>query len=195
MGSSDNNPDQTRLDFVNTVAKAFAFLADLGFLQSEALPTIVRYKKGEVEVRVYYGRRSYELGFEIVRHGEKYSMSELMRLADPEAAARYRNFAATTQAGLTDGLVKLAELATKYAGLAMQGAPEFFTALEDRRRSWSKTFSLDVLEQQLRPKANEAFRRGSYQEAAELYERFMPRLTRAEAKKLAIAKDRTVREG
>src|ERR1700682_2401604 len=151
--SENNNPDQTRLDFVSTVAKTFAFLADLGFLQSQALPTIVRYKKGEVEVRVYYGRRSYELGFEIARHGDKYSMSELIRVADPEAAARYRNFAATTQAGLTDGLVKLAELATKYAGLAMQAAPEFFTALEDRGRSWAKTFSLDVLEQQLRSKA------------------------------------------
>jgi hypothetical protein len=42
----------------------------------------------------------------------------------------------------------------------------------------------------LRPRADEAFRRGNYQEAAELYERIRPRLTPAELKKLAVARER-----
>jgi len=47
-----------------------------------------------------------------------------------------------------------------------------------------------VLEGQLRPKADDAFRRGDYREAAELYERIQPRLTPAEKKKLSIARQR-----
>jgi hypothetical protein len=51
-------------------------------------------------------------------------------------------------------------------------------------------YALDVLVNQLRPKAEEAFRRGDYRNAAELYERIRSRLTAAELKKLAIATER-----
>ena len=42
----------------------------------------------------------------------------------------------------------------------------------------------------MRPKAEEAFRNGDYRRAAELYEEIVPRLTPAEAKKLALARKR-----
>jgi hypothetical protein len=180
--------DRTRFDFANAVTKIFAFLSDLGFSQLEASLTIVRYRKGDLEVDVYHGRQSYELGFEVDRYGKKYSIGELIRATDAEAAARYRSFAATTQEGLIEGLVRLAEWAKRYAGRAIQDDPSFFALLEDQRMSWREAYALDVVEQQLRPKANEAFRLGNYQEAAELLERIVPRLSPAELKKLRYCK-------
>jgi hypothetical protein len=190
MDVSSDSSDRTRLGLAQAVTEAFGFLVDLGFSQLEASPTIVRYRRGDVEVAVYHGGRSYELGFEVARHGAIYSISALMRTTDAEAAGRYRDAAVRMKEGVTKGVERLAELAKKYAGPALQNNPEFFAVLEVQRKAWSEAYALDVLEQQLRPKANEAFRRGSYREAAELYERIAARLTSAEKKKLAIAKDR-----
>jgi hypothetical protein len=190
VASNSPGPEQTRLNFVDAVTRTFAFLTNLGFLRTEASPTIVRYRKGDVEADVYHGRQSFELGFEIGRGGVKFSMSELIRATDPETARQYRNFAATTQSALTEGLARLEGLAKRYGQQALQGDPEFFVALENQRKSWAAAYELEVLEGQLRPKAREAFRQGNYREAAELYERIRPCLTPAELKKLKIARER-----
>jgi len=190
LANDGPGPERTRLNFADAVTRTFAFLTDLGFLQVEASPTIVRYSKGGVEADVYHGRQSYELGFEIGLGGPKYSMSELIRATDPETARQYRNFVARTQSSLTEGLARLEALAKQYGEQAFLGDPEFFAGLESQRKSWAEGYALDVLEGQLRPKADEAFRRGNYQEAAELFERIRPRLTPAELKKLAVARER-----
>jgi hypothetical protein len=61
--------------------------------------------------------------------------------------------------------------------------------LEDHRKSWSEGYALDVLEKQLRPKAQAAFQQGNYREAAELYERIRPRLSAAEEKKTGACQE------
>jgi hypothetical protein len=106
--------ERTRLNFAHAVRQRFAFLDDFGFSESESLPTLVRYRKGEVEVTLYHGRQSFELGFEISRDGGRYSMSELIGVADVEAAKRYRNYSTTTSAGVVEGLSQLAELVMRY---------------------------------------------------------------------------------
>ncbi len=55
--------DRIRLNFSTAVMETFAFLDRLGFRQTDASPTIVRYQKADLAVHVYHGRRSYELGF------------------------------------------------------------------------------------------------------------------------------------
>ena len=49
---------------------------------------------------------------------------------------------------------------------------------------------MDVLAEQLRPKADAAFRSGDYHQAAELYQKIRPRLSDSGLKKLALAKKR-----
>lgn len=191
MSASDKvSPDRTRLNFANAVTERFAFLDDRGFSVTELLPTIVRYRKGDVEVDVYHGRQSYELGFGIERHGVRYSLSDLIRTVDLQAGEQYRNFAATTQDGIAEGLTQLVGWVKRYCEPALRGDPEFFAALDRQRKIWAESYALDVLAVQLRPKANEAFRRGNYRKASELYERIRLRLTPAELKKLTLAKKR-----
>jgi hypothetical protein len=180
-----------RFNFAKAVTKRFMFLEGLGFSQAEAMPTIVQYRKDRLQANIYHGRKSYELGFEIIHLGQRYSISELIRITDPEAAGRYRNATATTQKSLTVGLARLEELVRRYGSEGLQGEPEFFVALDKQRTAWAKGYALEVLEGQLRPKADEAFRLGKYLEAIEIYERILPRLSRAELKKLSAARKRS----
>src|SRR5687768_13994378 len=105
MSVSDKvGPKRTRLKFTEAVSERFTFLKELGFSEVESLSTIVRYRKGDLEVDVYHGRQSFELGLGVARRGTRYSLSELIRVSDPDAADRYRNVAATTPKGIAEGV-------------------------------------------------------------------------------------------
>ncbi len=183
--------ERTRLNFADAVRKRFAFLSDHGFTETESLPTIVRYRKGNLEVDVYHGRQSFEVGFGIARQGTRYSLSELIRATDPAAAEQYRNETAKTPNGIAEALVHLQESVKRYGERALQGDAEYFSALETQRKSWAEGYALDVLEGQVRPKAEAAFRDGDYRQAAELYEKIRARLSAVELKKLALARERS----
>jgi hypothetical protein len=188
--NSEIGPERTRLNFANAARESFSFLGDRGFAVVESLPTLVRYRKDELEARVYHGRRSFEVGFEIVRNGDHYSISELIRTADHDEGERYRNYTATTPEGIAEALTRLRELGGHYGQRALRGDPEFFETLERLRQEWMENYSLDVLASQLRPKADAAFRSADYRQAVELYEKIRPRLSASELKKLALAKQR-----
>jgi membrane peptidoglycan carboxypeptidase len=74
------------------------------------------------------------------------------------------------------------------------GDPHFPFALESGRKKWAQSYALDILEEQVRPKAEDAFRRGDYSVATNLYESIQERLSRAEAKKLSLARKRSARD-
>lgn len=183
--------DRTYLNFTEETRQAFAFLGQLGFSEIEALPTLVRYRKGGVEIDVYHGRQSYEIGLGITAFGARYAISEIIRHIDPEIAKSYRYAAATTPDGVVSGLKELNLLLKRHARSALDGNLQFFSSLESERKLWSVEYALDVLTDQLRPQADEAFRQKDYSKAAELYSRIRGRLSPAELKKLSIAEERS----
>lgn len=186
-------PDRSHLNFEKQAREAFAFLGDLGFSEAEVLPTLIRYQNDGIEVDVYHGRQSYEIGAGVTAFGIRYTMSEIIRAVDPEVAKRYRNPMATTQEVLAAGLAELGALMKRYGGAALRGDPQFFAMLGQHRKQWTEEYALDVLASQLRPQADEAFRRRDYARAAELYVRIQARLGPAEIKKLTLAKERSKR--
>jgi len=183
--------ERARLGFVEIVRREFAFLADFGFAEVESSPTIVRYRTGDLDLNVYHGRQSYEIGMQLGHGDEQVSMEQLIRVTDPAGWQKYRVYAATNPAGVVSGVTRLAELARRYGDRALRDDPEFFADLMRQRESWKDAFALDVLERQTRPKAEAAFREGRYLEAAELYERIAARLSPAEKAKLAAARKRS----
>ena len=186
-----NSSDRTHLNFAEEARKAFAFLGDLGFSEIEALPTLVRYRKGSVEVDVYHGRQSYEIGVGVTAFGARYSMGAIIRHSDPDTGKRYRNYAATTPEGVIAGLEELSALMKRYGRIVLDGDPKLFSTLESERRTWSEGYALGVLADQLRPQADQAFRQKDYAKSAELYSRIRERLSPAEIKKLSIAEERS----
>jgi hypothetical protein len=181
---------RSKLNFASAVRKKFTFLAAAGFREIESLPTIVRYRKSDPAIDIYHGRQSYEIGFGIAHDGIRYSISELIRATDSEAGKQFRAYAANTPAAIDEGLTQLEKLIRRYGERALRGDPEFFAALESQRNLWLQEHALDVLARQSRPEAAAAFQRGDYRKAAQLYEQIRPRLTLAELKKLAVAKER-----
>jgi hypothetical protein len=190
MENTMNTPDRSQLHFVQNVRKSFSFLIDEGFTEIEALPTLVRYRNGNIEVNVYHGRLSYEVGCEVSLAGNSYPMSTILHVSDFEAASSYRVTAATTPEVLAMGIKKLSALLQRYGTAALRGDPHFFTRLEDQRKLFVHELALDCLEHQLRPQAADAFRRRDYLKAAELYGSFLERLSPVEVKKLALAEAR-----
>lgn len=182
--------DRATLNFERIARKYFSFLGELGFLEIESSPTLIRYHKGDVELDVYHGRQSYEIGAGVSYLGTRYSLGEIIRATDPEAAKHYCNFATTTPEGVVVGLEQLSSLMKCYGLVALRNDPQFFSRLETQRKLWSEEYALDVLAQQLRPQADEAFLKGDYASAAELYARIKARLSPAEAKRLTLAKKR-----
>jgi hypothetical protein len=83
-----------------------------------------------------------------------------------------------------------AKVSKRYCRSALDGDPQLFSILESEQKSWSEEYALDVLADQLRPQADEAFRQRNYAKSAELYTRIRDRLSPAEIKKLSIAAER-----
>jgi len=182
--------DRSALHFARKVRGAFGFLADAGFAEVEASPTLARYCMGDFEIDIYYGRQSYEIGGGVTLAGTRYAMSEIVRAVDPEVAKGYRNAVATTREGIAAGLEELAALMRHYGSGALRGEQQFVAALERQRKQWAEGYALDVLAAQIRPQAEDAFRRGDYAQAAELYGRIRECLSPAEAKKLTLTQER-----
>ncbi|MFZ2405695.1 MAG: hypothetical protein WAW41_11195 [Methylobacter sp.] len=182
-----NISDRSNLKFEEKVRKNFTFLKDLGFSEVEALPTLMRYRNDDIEVDVYHGRQSYEIGAGVTAFGNRYELSEIIRVSDAEVAKQFRRFSSTTPGGLAQGLEKLSALMNHYARAALGGDQQFFSVLEKQRKLWSEEFALDVLAKKLRPQANEAFRHGDYSTAADLYSRILDRLSPAEIEKMNFA--------
>ena len=178
------------VDFCDEVRRTFAFLKEAQFLEVEAQPTLVRFRRGDIEVAVYHGRNSYEIGCELVISGTRYGITEIVRVFDPELAERFRYTSASTSEEVAAGLHRVAALLQRYGELALSGNPEFISNLALYRKAWSESYALDVKVRHLRPQAELAFRNRNFSLAADLYGQIRERLSPAETKKLLFALSR-----
>lgn len=183
--------DRLHLGFIEKTRKAFTFLNDLDFSEIEALPTLVRYRKDDVEVDVYHGRQSYEIRVGITAFGIQYSSSEIIRVSDIEVYKQFRYPMTSTAEYMITGLEEISSLMKRYGSVALSGDSNFFSKLKEHRILWSEEYALDVLAEQLRPKATEAFKHKDYATVVELFSRIRERLSPAEIKKLSIAEARS----
>jgi hypothetical protein len=99
----------------------------------------------------------------------------------------YRNYVATSEAHVAEGLSKLALLTRTYAKAALSGDENIRTKLLFQRKRNADRLEKEVLASQVRPQAELAFREKNYREAALLYLRIRNQLTAAEKKKLEFS--------
>ncbi len=179
--------DRLHLNFEGKVGESFTFLVDLGFSQIEAVPTLVRFRKDSIEVDVYHGRQSYEVGAGITVSGTRYAISEIIEATDPEIFKRFRYAMTTTPEGIAAAIRELSSLLQRYGNKILQGDLQLISKLKKQRKQYAEKLALDSLAYQLRPKASEAFRQKDYLTAADLYSRIRKGLSAAELKKLSFA--------
>lgn len=181
----------TSLDFPGAVMARFHLLTDLGFNVVETLPTLVRYRWDELEVRVYQGRLSSEIGLEIVRRGVSYGLEQLIHFSSESDAAAHRYHAARTPEALDKALNELEANFRRFGLAALDAGDDFFARLDLHAQSRAEDYALDVLASQIRPRAEQAFRASDYATASQLYDQIERRLTPAEKAKLVIARERS----
>ena len=181
------NSNDLNFNFEESARKSFAFLLKMGFQEIDALPTLVRFRKNFIEVDVYHGRKSFEIGAGITAYGIRYSISEIIRSVAPEVEKGFRYKAVTQPEGVAAALDEIGSLIRRFGRAAFDGDPIFFYRLLHQRQLWAEEYALDVLARQLRPKAEIAFRQKDYSKAANLYSRIKERLSPAEIKKLDFA--------
>lgn len=179
--------NKSGLGFREEVRKKFSFLLELGFVEVVALETMLRFKKGEVEIAVYHGRKSFEIGLEIIGFGIEASLSEVLIAAGAENAKSFYRPTATNFSQLVSGLDMLSSLLLKYGRPIFLGDRAYFSKLEGLILQLSEEYALDVLAKQIKPQADLAFRNKDYEKAVDLYGRIRKRLGPVEEKKLEFA--------
>jgi predicted P-loop ATPase len=179
--------DPLNLKFLRKTRELFVFLKKLGFYEVKSSTTLVCYKKGTIEVDIYHGRQSYEIGAGVTISGMRYSISEIIRVSVPERFKQFRYAMATTPESVTKALEEISSLMQRFGKAALTGDPEFIATLTTQREQWSKEYALEVLAEQLRPKASEAFQKKDYSTAAEIYTNIRESLSPTELKKLNYA--------
>ena len=179
--------DRSHFNFEGQVRESFIFLVDLGFSEIEAVSTLVRYQKGGIEVDIYHGRQSYEIGAGVAVSGTRYAISEIIEANDPQVFKRFRYAMTITSEGAATAIKELGSLLKCYGNEILRGDLQFISTLEKQRDKYAEKLALDSLAYQLRPKACKAFRQKDYSTAANLYSRIYECLSTVELKKLNFA--------
>ena len=179
------------LGFAKIVRQRFAFLAEYGFREYQATPTIVRYLKGDLKLIVYHDQRSYEIGAEIQFRGDTFSLAQIIRVSDPDAWNQFRYPQASTRKGVDIGVKQIAELIYLYGQRALEQDSKYFEYVRIRSEMWKEQFAQEVLLEHIRPRARQAFRERGYKEAAQLFEQISENLTDTEQRKLSYARKRS----
>lgn len=189
---------RSRLNFRASVRDAFDFLCNepyslrIGDLGDRRIV----YEGENVAVAVFHDRLSYELGVEIWRPSRPdeartpFSLSDLMRVTEPETALSYRRFAAVTPDALRRGTRKLAADVRRFANPALRGEDEFFTRAKDDRDEAIEEFSRDSQDRRARQRAQEAWLQRKYSEVDDSYTSVRGKLSPSEQERLRIARDR-----
>lgn len=189
MPTTDRQP----LRFAEAVEENFSFLSAHGFKRVQSEPTFVRFESKRIYVNVYHGRQSFEIGLEVGPLGAgsdetSYSMSEVIRLVEPEKVAEYRNYAAQTTRDVADGVQRLASRFRRYVDAGVLDDARLFERLRESREAWSRSYAKEVNLTQARRKLDAAWHAKNYAKVVEVLEPFRADLTSTELKKLEYAK-------
>ncbi len=192
MCNTGGIPSREALEFASAVRASFGWLAEYGFVEVEANATLVRYESASLRVVVYHGRSSYQVGVEVGRRDseDRYSLSELMRMADPERAERSRPPVVYTAPTVATAVAEEGRNLRDCGEAVLSGQSSPWSELQAQRKAWSEEFAREVLVEQVRPAAAEAFRQRRYEVAVRELERIEDELSRSEQLKLDYARKR-----
>lgn len=192
----------SRLYFVEAARAAFDVLLDAPYgceVVSEG-GTQVRYESDVVVVVVFHDQLSYELDVEVSRvsgreEGERpYSLQDLMRVTDPEAARSFKRFAATTSDAVGRGTSLLAEQVRNYGDPALLGSSEFYDLLAIARAGSIRAFGEDQVNREAKKKADEAWAAKDYPGVISAYAQALT-LSTVDRRRLRIAERHLDDEG
>jgi hypothetical protein len=185
--------DRTELRFAEAVEEAFDFLREHEFTPVQSDPTFVRFESKSTYVNVYHGRLSFEIGLEIGLQGDRskeasHSMSEIIRLVEPEKLAEYRDYAACTVTDVAEGVRRLAALFRRYIDAGILDDGGFFERLRRSHTAAVDNYWREMDLARVRRELDAAWHAKNYAKVIEVLEPLREHLSSTELRKLEYAK-------
>lgn len=188
----------SRLGFVATARAAFDFVAGPPYhlrlvSQDEYW---ISYEGDDVVLAILHEPVSFELRLALwrpsVRHEEMrpYHIGDFIRVADPEAAAAHRAFAAVTEGGVRNGMARLVSEFRQFGLDALRGDAEFLRHVSAARAAAAAAFGVRMTDLTGRRNAERAWQARDYAEVVRWYLTLEDRLFPAERKRLSYARGR-----
>jgi hypothetical protein len=192
------DPSPSRLGFVAAGRAAFDFVTEPRYslwlaYQDEGR---IGYEGDDLVLVVMHDLFSYELDVALSRPSEAeevrhpYTLTDLMRVADPVRARAYRQFAATTDASVQRGTADLASEFRKYGLAALLGSADFYHEMSAARAESVREFGMELADQHARGNAERAWQRRDFQAVVLAYSAMGDRLSRVESERLRYASQR-----
>jgi hypothetical protein len=182
--------DRSLLRFAEEVKDRFSFLEALGFRCVRSEATLVRFESPRVSINTYHGRRSFEIGLDVepmAPSTHAYSISEILRLVDPEQAEHYRNYATHTAQGVAEGVRQLAGLFHHCIAAGILDDNRLFSHLKLQEEELAAKYAHEVELRQARRKSEAAWRTKDYAAVVEALKPLRAALTATEVGKLEFA--------
>lgn len=178
-----------RLDFVDLVLSAFAFLPRLGFVVARREGTFVRFENDNVFVNVYHGRASYQVGLELgrIRESDIYSLHELLSATAPADTEQARCQTTDPQV-LGRCLSSIAMTIQQRCDLLLKGDTDAFEKLDAAVAPGRRAVTLQAQFGAVIDRADKAWESKDFSKATALYERSQPALDETRMRRLEYLK-------
>lgn len=180
--------------FSSQVIESFFFLeSDHNFSIVSQDNYHVRYETGELIARVFHGKRSYEIGFEVGLKSDKeeylYRLPIILKALDANLNKFEKGFyQAQTANGVKLSLQKLAPLVQSNCSELLRGDVVAFSAVDAAEKAESAKVTDYYSLSSTRKKAEVAWDKKDYRKVIRIYETFHDKLSELEIKRLGYAK-------
>ncbi|HEX7163290.1 MAG TPA: hypothetical protein VF223_18895 [Trebonia sp.] len=189
-------PPASRLNFVASARSAFDFVTNPPYSlrlvdQDEGRVT---YAGVDLGLAILYDGLSCELDLALWRESVEaevthpYTMVDLLRVADPDRARSYRQFSASTEAAVEQGLAMLESEFRRFGLQALSGSREFFERMRQMRSLAAAEFNSELEDKQIREKAGRAWRDRDFSNVVKQYSILGDRLSQVERARLDYAR-------
>jgi hypothetical protein len=186
------NLKRVKLGFTDIVLCNFKFLIDdFGFRCVGSNLLLVKYESGNVFVKIYHDRLSYELELyfglkpDDLSPEKSYSLVEVMNLAGyPD----FGNFQVTTHEEMMEYVPETAALFRQHALKAIKGEKEFYNLIAETQSEASYQLMVKEKEKYITPDVEKAWKKKDFNKVVKLYGAYERYLTSKEKELLEKAR-------
>jgi hypothetical protein len=159
--------DRARLGFAAVASHEFGFLLGMGFRLVDLSDTLARYETDRRFVRVFHGRRSYELGVEVGRwvdidgaaREQAFPLRDVVALTQDPHTIGFGGTSATSAVSVRRFLGRLAAWTREYALPLLDDGDGLFDQMSVRNAAQEDVAQGALRASRLRARADEAWSR------------------------------------
>ena len=188
---ADNVIDRSILRFAEAVKSSFSFLEAVGFCCVRSEATFVRFESEKMNIKIYHGRRSYEIDLEVEpaqSPAESYPLREILFIVDPKRAEQYKGYATQTQQGVVEGVRQLAEYFSYCLCSGILDDPSIFSQLRQQHQILMRDYWQKKELQQAIGQLELAWTKRDFQKVVKILSPLQEHLNLVDLKKLEYAK-------